>query len=359
MKRVEEKLHKARVKLMLEHPYFGSIASALQMQPDDDIEAFESDGTQFRYNDDFLENCSVDEVEFALANAAMHYALAHQSRSGGREGWLWQLATDYAINAMLIKNNLHPPDRIHYQSRFDGMYAEEIYALLESEIDEKEYVEEAQKSEKIVHDEREDAELLEQLLQKAIAQDELPKDLERFFPQIARSKIDWRSALHQYLHRHAKADYRFSPPNKRFIHQGFALPSLQSELLRIVVAIDTSGSIDETLLGAFIAEFEAIMQSFPSYEIDLLTCDSKIHSHRRFYPGDPLLYEIRGGGGTDFRPVFHFIESRIDHPTLLLYFTDAEGRFPEIAPAFDTLWVLPHDAEVPFGEKLILDSPVR
>jgi predicted metal-dependent peptidase len=352
----ETKLTRAKAKLMLEHPYFGSIASALDFKPDEDIEAFRSDGTQFAYNDDFLEACSVEEVEFALANAAMHYALAHQSRSGKREGWLWQLATDYAINSMLMKNNLHPPDRINYQSRFDGMYAEEIYAVLESEIDDKEYVEEEQKSEKIVQDEEGDVEFLEQLLQKAIAQDELPKDLDRFFPQIAESRIDWRDALHQYVQRHAKEDYRFFPPNKRYIHQGFALPSLQSELLKIVVAIDTSGSIDERRLAQFFAEFEAIMQRFNSFEIDLVACDSKIQYHQKFYPGDILEYRTKGGGGTDFRPVFHFMAEQIDNPTLLLYFTDAQGRFPEFEPGFDTLWVLPDAAEVPFGEKLIIED---
>ncbi len=355
MNPVEAKLQKAKAKLMLEHPYFGSIASALAFTPNDDIEAFESNGTTFAYNDEFLESCTVEEIEFALANAAMHYALEHQNRTGRREGWLWQLATDYAINSMLIKNNLHPPDRINYQSRFDGMYAEEIYAVLESEIDEKEYIEEKPRNEKIVQDDEGDAEFLEQLLQKAIAQDELPKDLERFFPQIAESRIDWRSALYQYVQRHAKEDYRFFPPNKRYIHQGFALPSLHSELLKIVVAIDTSGSIDETLLAQFFAEFEAIMQSFSSYEIELIACDSKIQYRQTFYPGDLLEYRTKGGGGTDFRPVFHYVETQIDNPALLLYFTDAQGRFPEIEPGFDTLWVLPEAAEVPFGETLIIE----
>ena len=355
MKTIEEKLNKAKAKLMLEHPYFGSIASALQFQQNDDIEAFESDGAKFIYNDTFLEACDIEEIEFALANAAMHYALAHQSRGGRRQDRLWQLATDYAVNSMLVKNNLHPPDRINYQSRFDGMYAEEIYAILESEINEKEYIEEEQQSEKLLQDKTGETEFLEQLLQKAIAQDELPKDLDRFFPQIKTSKIDWRSALYQYVHRHAKEDYRFFPPNKRYIHQGFALPSLQSELLKIVVAIDTSGSIDETLLGQFFAEFEAIMQSFTNYEIDLIACDSKIQNHQTFYPGDSLTYRTKGGGGTDFRPVFHFVDTHIDHPTLLLYFTDAQGTFPEFEPSFDTLWVLPKEEELPFGERLVIE----
>ena len=356
MKMIEEKLQKAKAKLMLEHPYFGSICGALRFEQDDDIEAFQSNGTTFTYNDDFLASCSVEEVEFCFANAAMHYALQHQNRALNRQGWLWQLASDYAINAMLMKNNLYPPDRINYQSRFDGMYAEEIYAILENEIDDKEYTEEKQKNEKVVQADSEDIEFLEQLLQKAIAQDELPKDLNRFFPKIIQSKINWRDALYQYVHRHAKEDYRFFPPNKRYIHQGFALPSLQSELLKIIVAIDTSGSIDETLLAQFFGEFEAIMQSFSNYEIDLIACDSKIQYYQRFYPGDFLAYQTKGGGGTDFRPVFAFIEEKIDNPTLLLYFTDAQGIYPKTEPNYDILWVLSNEAEVPFGEALLIEK---
>ncbi len=353
MNNLSDKFQKAKTKLMLEHPYFGSIASALKFVKDDNIESFQSDGTKFSYNDDFINSCSIEEIEFSLANAAMHYALAHQNRKHTRQNWLWQLATDYAINTMLIKNNLFPPERINYQSRFENMYAEEIYAILENEIDDKDYTQEEQKSEKIKHIEDEEAQFLEQLLQKAITQDELPKDLDRFFPTINQSHIDWRNRLYQYIHRHAKEDYRFFPPNKRYIHQGFALPSLSSELLQIIVAIDTSGSVDENLLGKFFAEFQAIMQSFSNYEIDLIACDSKIQYHQKFYPGDTLLYQTKGGGGTDFRPVFRYIDEHINNPTILIYFTDGKGFFPEIEPTFDILWVLAKDeVAIPFGESL-------
>ncbi len=148
MNKVEEKITKAKSKLMLEHPYFGSIASTLHFTQNDDIESFESNGNTFTYNDTFLDECSIEEVEFSLANAAMHYALSHQSRVNDRQEWLWQLSTDHAINAMLVKNNLFAPDRINYQSRFDGMYAEEIYAILESELSDKDYVQEEQQSQK-------------------------------------------------------------------------------------------------------------------------------------------------------------------------------------------------------------------
>jgi len=54
-----DKIAKAKAKLMLEHPYFGTIASALKIEPSDNIEAFLSDGTHLHYNDEYFDNASV------------------------------------------------------------------------------------------------------------------------------------------------------------------------------------------------------------------------------------------------------------------------------------------------------------
>ena len=356
---IEDKLAKAKAKLMLEHPYFGSIASTLEISKNDDIESFVSDGNSFEYNDEYLAELSVDEIEFALANSAMHQALKHKNRINQREDWLWQLATDYAINDMLVKNSLFAPDRINLDKRFDGLYAEEIYAILESEIDDKEYAEQEQmrvEKEKISPSELEgdNDELLKQINQKMKDHGELPKDLKRFFPELLADTIDWRVELYRYLNVHAKEDYRFFPPNKKYIHQGIALPSLNSELLKIVVAIDTSGSIDADLLALFFAHFQSIMESFNSYEIDLIECDSKIQEHRVFYPGDVIEYRANGGGGTDFRPVFEYVENYIFDAQIVIYFTDGFGTFPDNAPLCDALWIMPQKVDVPFGEVLVM-----
>ncbi|TET89004.1 MAG: hypothetical protein E3J96_01980, partial [Sulfurovum sp.] len=129
-----DKIQKAKARLMLDHPYFGTIASALKIEQSDNIEAFLSNGTQLQYNDEYFDQASVEEVEFALANGAMHTVLGHEKRAGDRYEWLWQLATDYTINAMLVKNGLQLPDRANFQERFEGMYAEEVYEMLRADI---------------------------------------------------------------------------------------------------------------------------------------------------------------------------------------------------------------------------------
>ena len=378
---IASKIEKARAALMLEHPYLGSLAAMLKTEINEDIEAFLSDGEVLQYNDDFFARAGQREIMFALANGAMHTVLKHQSRAKGRESWLWQLATDYAINAMLVKNGLELPDRTPYDKRFENMYAEAIFAQLKSEIideqitddeskehtfdeqnrrDNKQLSEEFRTQESDADRPRQEAEvelqyeeaLLEQLFEKYEKQGNLPKGMEILVPEYFRHKIDWREALYRYIAAYAKSDFRFLPPNMKYLYRGVALPGLAGELLKIVVAIDTSGSVEKELLGTFFGELQAIIEQYPNFEIDLITADAKIHEHRTFLPGEKIEYRVTGGGGTDFRPVFEYIDRHIAQPSVLLYFTDGMGRFPEQPPLYDTLWIMPQKQEVPFGEIL-------
>ncbi len=369
----ENKLAKAKAKLMLEHPYFGTIASSLELEVGEDVEAFSSDGEKLRYNDDYIEAAVIEDVEFALANGAMHYLLKHQHRVGERMPHIWQLSTDYTINSMLLKNGLSLPPRANYQERFANMYAEEIYEILSSEIidsdtqyEEQEQEEQSQTSQGLEsqkaqrsqeqRDSSLDEEFLEQLFKKMQRQGTLPDDLKYLIPEAFSHQIDWRETLYRYIASHAKSSFSFMPPNMKYLYRGIYLPSLSSDLLRIVVALDTSGSVDEKLLQIFLAEVDSITQQYPNYEIDIITADAKIHSHEVFLPGESLNYELSGGGGTDFRVVFEYIDAYIDYPTILLYFTDGMGRFPQSEPSYDLLWIMPSQVEVPFGEVVEIEA---
>ena len=397
----KEKLTKAKAKLMLEHPYFGTVASSIGLEKNNEILTFTSDGKTMRYNSEYLDKLSIEEVEFVMANGAMHSVLKHHERLNGRTRWLWQTATDYVVNSMLVKNGMQLPQYAYFEEKFEGMYVEEVYEMLRAEMmdnsdhsmeqeteqitdaeddahaenitmqeekssspegKEKEHQNDANTQEEAsssLENEASDEEMkehLEQIFQKLKRQGNLPKDLEMVVPEYFYHKVDWREFLYGYIATHAKTSYTFTPPNKKFLYRGIYLPSMSSDLLRIIVAVDTSGSVDEELLGIFLGEVSSMMQQYPNYEIDLITADAKVQSHRTFLAGEVLDYEIRGGGGTDFRPVFEYIDRHIDYPTLLLYFTDGAGTFPGLEPSYDMLWVMPEEVEVPFGEIVVLES---
>ena len=138
-KQAQEKLGKAKAKLLLDSPYFGTLASRLELDVSDDIAGFLSNGLKLEYNPEYVEGLDEGECEFMLANGAMHAALVHERRQLGRMSWLWQLSTDHAINAMLVENGFALPPHVNYEPRFEGMYAEAIYAQLKDEIRNEEY----------------------------------------------------------------------------------------------------------------------------------------------------------------------------------------------------------------------------
>ena len=185
---------------------------------------------------------------------------------------------------------------------------------------------------------------------------ELPGGIERFFVPGGEPKIDWRQELYLTLERYDRNDYKTMPPSKKLLYMGTYLPSLDSELFRAVIAVDSSGSVDELLLGVFIAEVESLMLTFPNYRIDLLVCDAALQSHRTFTGGEMLEVALKGGGGSDFRPVFEYVEMYLPDTQLLLYFTDAQGRFPDDEPPYETVWVTPGSAGVPFGRLIVLED---
>jgi predicted metal-dependent peptidase len=177
--------------------------------------------------------------------------------------------------------------------------------------------------------------------------------MERFAKKIKTNNIDWKFELYNAINKHMRNNYAFMPPNKKHIYRGVALPSLTSDTLSLVVAIDTSGSIKEDILGAFIGEFKSIMQNFPAVSIELIIADAKVHNHYSFIGGEDMDFALKGGGGTDYRPTFEFIDANIPHSSMVLYFTDREGIFPRIPPNYEVLWALSQNkGKIPFGRAI-------
>jgi len=382
----EKLLIKAKSQLTVKHPYFGMLASRLKHESSEKISGYASNGVRFLYNPEFMVRRNVDEIMFILTNCVMHHVLSHQQRRLNRRGSLWQLATDYAINNLLHKNGLAIPQGANYNEEYHEMYAEEIYDLLKDEyfdgVDAAFDEEEALPNENLVPnssggaEEDENAfsnlENIEEELdpenesewdyaasvskELAMRKSVMPSGFERLAKKVKANDIDWKFELYNAINRHMRNNYAFMPPNKKHINRGFVLPSLTSDTLSLCVAVDTSGSINDELLGAFMEEFETIMQNFPAVQIELLIADAKLHAHHTFQGGEKMDFPLKGGGGTDYRPVFEYIDANIPMNTMLLYFTDGDGWFPKFPPSYEVLWALSRKAKVPFGRPLIIFS---
>ena len=120
-----------------------------------------------------------------------------------------------------------------------------------------------------------------------------------------------------------------------------------------VVAIDTSGSVDQELVELFVARACGMLLAENALgnasRVRVVQCDNRIQDERLLCePHDVRAYldalELKGRGGTDFRPVFDRVEDLIEEGTItdmagLVYFTDGQGEFPAHAPTYDVAFV--------------------
>lgn len=187
---------------------------------------------------------------------------------------------------------------------------------------------------------------------------ELPR-VETPWEQIFRSIV--QTAFQEATHKN------YSRPNRRWlalegdyksqagVNLPFAPDTIKKRGTRLAVALDTSGSIDEGLLGRFTSEIAA-MCHFNQRNLVLLIGDAAVHQITEIDWRDAgcELSRIKytGGGGTDFRPL---IEAAAEYePDALVYLTDLYGE-TGAAPGFPVIWAT-HGAagSAPWGEQINL-----
>ena len=140
-------------------------------------------------------------------------------------------------------------------------------------------------------------------------------------------------------------DYTHSRPSRRqsavggYTSGAPLLPAMHRPLPRVLVALDTSGSMGEAELSAALAELGGIVKAVGG-EVEFLTCDTKVHSFGRVRTAREAVKLLRGGGGTDFRPIFTRAASLRPMPTVVVVATDGYGPAPEAPAAFKTIWLL-------------------
>ena len=107
---------------------------------------------------------------------------------------------------------------------------------------------------------------------------------------------------------------------------------------RLLVAIDTSGSVMQAELIDFFTEIYFIWRQ--GAEITIVEADVKIHSIYKYNGNMPDI--VRGGGGTDFNAVIDYA-NEISRPDGMIYFTDGYADIPKFKPRYPTLWVISHE----------------
>jgi predicted metal-dependent peptidase len=395
------RIQKARTALLLDHPFFGTLLFRLGARPCRSIATMATDGTSLFFNPDFVDTLSMAELAGTLAHEVLHPGLQHHTRRNRRDTRRWNMACDYAINPILLEAGLTLPKGILFDQRFRGMSAERIYNLLESEEGEgtsNESRQEEQKSERNdsdnpgSNDEGDgDPEAPETLggfgqvldapqpdaagtpsleaqsreWQIAVAQAEsvaklsgkMPGGALRSLEAAQAASIDWRELLRRAWSETIPADYRWMPPNRRHVWSGLYLPGIRSEGVgEVAIAVDCSGSVNNRQLGLFEAEIRSILSGQRPKEVHVLYFDAEVHKVESYQAGQPISLAPVGGGGTDFRPCFDWLERHGITPEVMVFLTDLCGTFPDRKPRYPVLWATTETRPAPFGQVIPMEA---
>lgn len=180
------------------------------------------------------------------------------------------------------------------------------------------------------------------------------------------SGVSYKDFLRQFCSRQEQQAVDPDSISRAWYHLGLQLtgdaPFVEPEELRedahaldLAVALDTSGSCCGEVMKGFLGELLAILRDVggPRVEMTLIQCDAEIQNVQTLTKeesADSLVnnFTVYGCGGTDFRPVFNYIEQQRQGPEGkhfrgLLYLSDGCGTFPDQAPDYPVAFLFPKE----------------
>ena len=185
---------------------------------------------------------------------------------------------------------------------------------------------------------------------------------------VNRERYDYSAFLRQFAVSHE--DMKISDDEFDYIYYTYGLskygrmPLIEpleyrdsSRIHDFVIAIDTSGSVAGEKVRLFIQKTYNILKEKDSFassvNIHIIQCDADIQSDTVITDTDDMDryladMQIRGLGGTDFRPVFRYVDDLIKQGQFsdlrgLIYFTDGLGTFPEKMPEYRAAFIFLDD----------------
>ncbi len=393
-----------RLSLLALRPFIGSLSMGLKLVPVVDARCVTActDGRSVFFNAHWACKMDADQRMAVLAHEIWHCGLLHFVRQKGRmeNHTLWNYAIDHEVNTLLRSDGFTLPKGCVIYEQHVGKSAEQIYEMLLSGYlapsgklmdkhlsgDPEDHSRESCSGEHCGESEglgpggdygplwEEGGEGYRVKIDSDFRphrDDECFRDLKKKMAsavqqagargheigkygwaiEVLEPKIDWREILRQFVTPLFGGSRKWLPPSRRHVHSGLYLQSRRDEILRLIVAIDTSGSTSGQMVEDFVSEIFGIAESFGNYEITVIQCDTDIQKVETISADSPFDissgFELFGRGGTDLRPPFAYASENIGSDNAaMLYMTDGHGPANRAGPSFPVLWVLPEDESV-------------
>jgi predicted metal-dependent peptidase len=372
MQEAIKKLEKATVDL-LRHPETAAYAGVLVMGKTtvvDNVPTACTDGVNEKYGEAFLNKLMLPEVRGLKLHEGLHKVFKHTVR--GLPYWkknskLANMAADYVVNDVIMnikdKAFIKLPDGVLYDPKFHGWSYPEIYRHLEKEeeqgggqggqsngagqpLDEHDMSNAEQMSAKEMKEYVE--QVNEAIHQGGLLAGRFGQKLPRSVTETLQPQVDWATALREFVSSVAQGndEHTYRKFDKRMILDDIIQPGVISEKVGdIVVAIDTSGSINAAMINEFAAELQSICEQVHPDALRVMWWDTTVSSEQVFTPDGfndiSKLLKPTGGGGTHVSCVSEHMLKRNYKADCVLVFTDgyveSDIKWDVMCP---TLWLV-------------------
>ena len=405
-----EILLNARNELYLNLRFMDAALSSLNFVPDFTAEGAGTDGYHYTYQPDFLAGrfmagrVLVNRLYF---HSVLHCVFVHMDTRGKREEGLWNLACDIAVEYLMDSMDmkcLHRPQTparrecyLRLKEKNGVMNAQSIYRCLQEEklpegrylalmaefyADNHSYWTDENDRPRMASDRKNKWDGMRETMETEMetfskkTSDEAG-ELSRQVRIENREQYDYREFLRKFSVMRETVqidtdafDYIYYDYGLRTYGNMPLIEPLETKEVKKIeefaVVIDTSMSCSEELVRRFLEQTYTVLSEAESFftKMNIHVIQCHIISSAEELADYMEHMEILGGGGTDFRPAFQYVDSLIQKKAFtglkgLIYFTDGYGMFPVKMPSYDTVFVFMRDdysdADVPsWAMKLIL-----
>ena len=338
---INTRISKAKTRLILEHPFIGTVAMNMVFRVSDECPTAMTNGKEVVLNPDFCGTLNDDELLFLVAHECFHPMLEHCVRRGDRDPMKWNVATDYVINQLLVDEKIGTMpkqgllDRDIYD-RGKGI-SDKIYHLLPEMDKDKpnggnengealDSCEDGGQSPAELEQQKAEWKVkVAQASQSAKMMGKLSANMQRLVGTLLKPKVDWRDVLQRFVVKQRNDDRSFARPNRRFISQGLYLPSVTGEGLG---------------------------------EIHVIYFDHEVCHADEFDRDTEPTFKPHGGGGTAFSPVFKYMQEKHINPVACIFLTDLCCSDYGDMPDYPVLWVSTYEKAdtPPFGEVTLMQD---
>lgn len=359
-----QKVQRAHVWLMKHPKYclYSGIFMLGKTEVDDSVPTACTNGRDKFYGESFINKLSEAEIRALVLHENLHVAFRHLStwkHLYTKHPTLANMACDYVINLMIYDSDVTGRDvRLPKEGLLDEKYrgwdSQRVFNDLMQQVKDKNSVMvktmDNQKGEEMPvtdtpsldeHD-WEDGQQMSDAEKEALAKDidqalrqgkmlaaKMNGTVPREVNEALESKVNWREALREFVNSFCmnKDESTWRRPARRWIGQDVYMPSLMSETLgRVVIAIDTSGSISNDCIGQFLSELKMICQQVRPEGLDLLYWDTHVAQHEKYEleDVDNILQSTRpkGGGGTHPNCIPEYLSAHKIKPECAIILTD-------------------------------------